>query len=56
MMETYANNLEAIVDDRTRQVIGKIFEIISIKIIIIVIVSTKMTIIYDITNYSKSHW
>ena len=23
MMETYANNLEAIVDDRTRQVIGK---------------------------------
>ena len=42
MMETYANNLEAIVDDRTRQVIGKIFEIIvivsvSIKIITIVI-------------------
>ena len=23
MMETYANNLEAIVDDRTKQVIGK---------------------------------
>ena len=29
MMETYANNLEAIVDDRTKQVIGKSLHIYS---------------------------
>ena len=57
-METYANNLEAIVDDRTRQVIGKIFEIIvsvSIKIIIIdkkqrLTMTIKMTMTKTHTN------
>ena len=44
MMETYANNLEAIVDDRTRQVIGKISQII------LDIFSTRLTVTKTHTN------